>query len=204
MGFKGVNSAIRTLKGTRQHARRERNSVVLPEKANSDTRIALSLVISFVLSYLNHEKDATLRTVQLESHSELFKTFSLKLKLATMGTETFESNRQFPLAMVGLAGSLLGLMAYCLVSAVMVRRYHLMRSVIQGDDDEGDNGGAQQTIHQQEIPIAHAEPVTFRDGSGSARPGALSFDGREGWRSDAELRGSTRGSRTSSRVNQVI
>ena len=112
-----------------------------------------------------------------------------------MGTETFETNQQFSLAMVGLAGSLLGLVAYCLFSAVMVRRYQLMRSVIQGDNDEG------QTAHQHEIAIAHAEPVALRDGSGSARPGALSFDGREGWRSDAELRGSTRGSRASSRVN---
>lgn len=95
----------------------------------------------------------------------------------SLGIETFNTDNQFVVAMSGLAGGLAFLFVYCMSSAVFLRRKRVLQRAIAGD------GLAP--------PLEEVPAVQLRDSS-SNRPGALSFDGREGWRSDTELRTSAR------------
>jgi hypothetical protein len=106
------------------------------------------------------------------------------------GTATFATNSEFVVVMSSLAGSLLFLLISCLLSAIFLRQKRLLRQVIAGDP----------APEQSNLLLSEASPTMLRDDSSRGRQGALSFDGRDGWRSDQDLRLSTRGSRTSSIV----
>jgi len=121
--------------------------------------------------------------------SSLFDQFSSSVARRSLGTDTLNSNSQFYLAIAGLSGALLALFFCCLVTALCIRR----RKSPGGKVSE-------KEPTDEQFAVTTANPALVRDGSSASRQrGALSFDGREGWRSDAELRLSARGSRASSR-----
>ena len=112
-----------------------------------------------------------------------------------LGVDTFDSSQEFIIVMASLAGGMVLLFICCLLNAIVLRRRRFLRDVIEGDRQQDpppfpNRGGGTP-------PPPPLLPTQERRSS-SARQGALSFDGREGWRSDNELRRSTRGSRTSS------
>ena len=89
--------------------------------------------------------------------------------------DTFGNNPEFVIAFASLGGSLLVFFFFCLAVSLILRRKRFLSELVQGNGTR--------------YPITEASPVYLRD---SSRTGALSFDGRDGWRSDAELRISAR------------
>ena len=97
-------------------------------------------------------------------------------------SETFSTDPQFVTIFAGLAGSLAGLLLLCTCAALYIRRLRFLQKKREHELEEIEMN---QYYHR---PIQEAAPIPLREEASSGpRPGALSFDARDGWRRDSRI-----------------
>jgi hypothetical protein len=122
-------------------------------------------------------------------------------------SDTFDTNPDFILTFVLLFASLFILLICCFFIAVIQRRSRTLQELVQNEavfiDDfpeDGDTQDAQGRFSRDELTNrVHASSRDEPSRAGSSRGleggstrGITSFDAREGWRSNADLRASVR------------
>jgi hypothetical protein len=133
-----------------------------------------------VLLFYSFKITVTLGYVTTNAH------FSSK-HTSTKMNATFETDQQFIIAFSALAGAILLLFFWCLASAVVIRRKRVLRQVINGDGPADDN--VRQAAAKKNAQVQESNARVSRPREDNS---ALSFDARDGWRSNPDLRYSAR------------
>ncbi|KAH9259608.1 hypothetical protein BASA81_002030 [Batrachochytrium salamandrivorans] len=107
---------------------------------------------------------------------------------------TFASDQEFALAFVGLGSGLLGMLLVCFLAAGLLRRSRALQRMVDEYDDGGPVLPAAFEVQEEEDETfqrtsrAESHPSQRR----ASRAESVRLEGGNGWRSDAELRASTR------------